>query len=104
MFDIEKFGTKEVESDESKIFEYADTKDNVEDMNRIYDGAKDSIKESLINSLDLNETEKEVLGNIDFSSVEAVKNSSGMAKVCGDCPSTTCTYTETYYSCPSTEP
>lgn len=99
MFDIEKFGTKAAESDQSKIFDYTDAKDNVENVNG---SLNDDLKESLINSLDLNETEKGVLDNIDFSGGEAVKNASGEAEVYGDCPSTTCTYTETYYSCPST--
>lgn len=102
MFDIEKIGAKAAECNESKIFQYADAKDNVENMNGKYDGVKDDLKKSLIDSLDLNETEKGVLDNIDFSGGEAVKNSSGQAKVYGDCTSTTCVYTETYYSCPST--
>jgi hypothetical protein len=97
MSNIEGFGIK-------KIFEHAEAEDNIESMNGRYDDAEADVKQSLIDSLDLNETEKEVLDNIDFTSDEAVKNSSGMVKVHGDCPSTTCTYTETYYSCPSTEP
>jgi hypothetical protein len=93
------------ENFETKNFEFAELIDNVrENKQDSSEGVVNETKESLIDSLDLNDAEKNVLDNISFTGAEAVKNFSGTVKVEGDCTSTTCTYTETYYSCPSTEP
>lgn len=49
MFDMEKISAKAVEPSENKIFEYADAKDNVENVSSMHDGNNGEIKESLIN-------------------------------------------------------
>lgn len=53
--------------------------------------------------LGLSQEEIEVLENIDYSEPEVTKGASGTVKIHGDCVSTTCTYTETTYSCPYTQ-
>ncbi len=56
--------------------------------------------EDVIDALGLSPEEAKVYA--DIVSDIPVENASGYAKVYGDCISTTCTYTSTYYSCPST--
>lgn len=57
-------------------------------------------EDKVIEALGLTGEEAEVFRSIAAS--EQMEGSSGYAKVYGDCISTTCTYTKTYYSCPST--
>ncbi len=61
--------------------------------------------EGIMDALGLTPEEREAFEAIDSELMNIpVENASGNAKVYGDCVSTTCTYTTTYYSCSWTKP
>jgi len=66
------------------------------------EGATEAL-ENIMDALDLTQEERQVFASIQPELDATVENSSGNAKVYGDCISTTCSYTTVRYSCPYTK-